>query len=245
MIGKKIIRFEKIESTNDYIKNHLNSLEHGTVVIADEQTKGRGRFGNYWESKAGNLYLSVIFKNQEFNDNIFNLHIKTSMAIVQLLREYNIESAIKFPNDIIVNKKKIAGVLVETVGYSTAANVILGIGLNVNQNDFEILNDKATSLKIQTGNNTSIESLTNDFLDIFNQRSDMDKVFRNYLGKSIIIGKDIVYKDQRYEIITISREGQITIKNKDNYLKVDYDKLSLSQFYNNLWLYKITILKNL
>ncbi|MDT8336407.1 MAG: biotin--[acetyl-CoA-carboxylase] ligase, partial [Candidatus Izemoplasmatales bacterium] len=136
MIGNKIISFDIIDSTNDYIKKHLESLSHGAIVTASQQSKGRGRLNNTWQSPLGNLYFSFILKQNTKQEDLFSLQIKVSLALIKLLEVYNVTSKIKYPNDVLVNNKKIAGILIETSGYTNIESIIIGIGLNLNQIDF-------------------------------------------------------------------------------------------------------------
>jgi len=236
LIGKKIIKFETLDSTNDYIKKHLNTLEHGTIVWALEQTKGRGRgrFGNAWTSKPGNLYLSLLLKNQEYKANIFDLHIKTSMIIIGILKEYNIKAYIKYPNDIVVKQKKISGILIETIGYKSNVNIILGIGLNVNQKEFLKLEDVATSILLEIESKLDIELIISRFIEIFNQKNDFKKMYLEYIRKSLLIGRKINYKNNIYDIKTIKRNGKILLKNDIEEFEIDFDKLPLNKMDNSL-----------
>ncbi|MBI9009706.1 MAG: biotin--[acetyl-CoA-carboxylase] ligase [Tenericutes bacterium] len=234
MIGYKIIKFDIIDSTNNYMKKHISSLEHGTMVIANEQTNGRGRFGNTWISEPGNLFLSILIKSQEFKDNIFDLHIKTSVVILKLLQVYNISAKIKYPNDILVHNKKISGILVEKIIYESETSIILGIGINVNQVDFCDLKYKATSIKIETNKFVDLDHLVTDFITIFNQKTSIDNLYKEYLDHSLLLDKIVEYKNKKYIIKTIKKDGQIVLKNKEETLVIDYDRLSLSHLYANL-----------
>jgi BirA family biotin operon repressor/biotin-[acetyl-CoA-carboxylase] ligase len=231
MIGRKITKFDKLNSTNDYIKQHLNTLEHGTIILAAEQTNGRGRFGNTWVSKSGNLYFSLLIKNQEYVDNIFGLHIKISLVLVELLKSYNIDANIKYPNDILVNKKKISGILIETVGYSKSRNIILGVGLNVNQKNFLELKDKATSMNIETNIKYELDTIISDFIDIYNGKYDYKNMYDLYLQKSLMIGLKIMYQGESYIIETIKRNGHIVLKDERSKLVISFEKLTLNEEY--------------
>lgn len=143
-----ILSFESLDSTNDYIKSNLDAYDDGTVVVASYQTQGRGQFERTWESQPGmNLLCSILFKNQL--DPLCLSEI-TVRAIRQTLADYGVSSWFKNPNDIYADEYKIAGILIETkytLGVRTS--VVLGIGLNVNQQYFETTT--ATSILLQTG----------------------------------------------------------------------------------------------
>ncbi len=148
-IGHRIIRLDSVDSTNNYAAKLLLSddLPHGSVIMADEQTAGKGQRGASWQSKAGeNLLFTVVLKpvNLLISEQ-FKLTQFASLSVLDLLTTYDIKGAIKWPNDIYVDDLKICGMLVENqVSSLFISNILLGIGLNVNQNEFSEL--PATSL---------------------------------------------------------------------------------------------------
>ncbi len=160
----KLIKLDAIDSTNDFLKEISTQydLENFTVVTAENQTKGKGQRGASWNSEAGkNLILSVLVKN--FLDDIteiFNLNIAFSMAVINVLKKNNIpDLSIKWPNDILSANKKIGGILIENCIKSDGSIVsIVGLGLNVNQVNFEGL-PKASSLTIIAAQEFNIENL--------------------------------------------------------------------------------------
>lgn len=135
------IKVETTESTNEllaeYKKSH--SIQNGAVLTTENQTKGKGQSGNKWISEPGqNLTLSIFINNRIPNNKLFYLNIISALAIHKTLDDIKISSKIKWPNDIIVNHKKIAGILVENqIQGSQSIHTIVGIGLNVNQKGFE------------------------------------------------------------------------------------------------------------
>jgi BirA family transcriptional regulator, biotin operon repressor / biotin---[acetyl-CoA-carboxylase] ligase len=122
---------ERIGSTNDEARQLAASgAPHGTVVHADEQVAGRGRFGRTWFSPPGNLYLSVVLRLDLLPANSAELSFLAALTVadaVDALLPKQIKSTLKWPNDVLVNDGKIAGILVETVDGAQ----IIGIGLNV------------------------------------------------------------------------------------------------------------------
>jgi len=149
----KLIKLDAIDSTNDFLKELLtnNNAENFTVVTAEAQTKGKGQMGAVWVSEKGkNLTMSILVKDFLFDINqIYNLNISVAVAIVTVLEAYNIPKlSIKWPNDIMSDNKKVGGILIENV-IKGAMNIdsIIGIGLNVNQTNFDAL-PKASSLSL-------------------------------------------------------------------------------------------------
>ena len=142
----KRIHFDIIDSTNDYAKKHLNSLTEGTMIDASFQTNGRGRLNRHWESnKDNNILVSFILKPIIKASLLQQLSQVIAKSIMDLLwNDYNLESKVKWPNDIYIGNKKIAGILIETVlSKDGLTGVVVGIGLNVFSNNGI---DTATSL---------------------------------------------------------------------------------------------------
>ncbi|CAB49071.1 biotin--[acetyl-CoA-carboxylase] ligase [Pyrococcus abyssi] len=141
VIGRTIIYFQEVASTNDYAK--AENLEEGTVIVADRQIKGHGRLERKWESPEGGLWMSVVLTPRVSQEDLPKIVFLGALAVVETLREFSIDARIKWPNDVLVNYRKVAGVLVEAKG----EKVILGIGLNVNNK----VPDGATSMKQELG----------------------------------------------------------------------------------------------
>lgn len=146
-----IIKLDATPSTNDFLKALLTNqfVENFTVVTAENQTSGRGQMGAKWEVESGkNLTFSVLIKDVLVEiTSIFHLNVLVAVSVTEALQRFNIPNlAIKWPNDILAENKKIAGVLIENSLKSNGEIFsVVGIGLNVNQKNFDDL-PKATSL---------------------------------------------------------------------------------------------------
>jgi BirA family biotin operon repressor/biotin-[acetyl-CoA-carboxylase] ligase len=153
----KLVKLDAIDSTNDYLKDLVRNqtIENFTVVTAENQTNGKGQMGAIWVSEKGkNLIMSILVKDFIFDAaTVFNLNIVVSLAVISSLKSLNIPNlSIKWPNDIMSDEKKIGGILIENNFKSDfTINSIIGIGLNVNQTDFNLL-PQATSLTLITKN---------------------------------------------------------------------------------------------
>ena len=149
----KLIKLDAIDSTNDFLKglSATDELENFTVVTAENQTKGRGQMGTVWNSeKSKNLIMSVFIKDLLVSaEEIYNFNVATALAIIEVLKTYKIQNlSIKWPNDIMSANFKIAGILIENSFKSNGSiSSIIGIGLNVNQTNFENL-PKASSMAV-------------------------------------------------------------------------------------------------
>lgn len=159
-----IIKLSAINSTNDYLKQLLarQYVENFTIVVAEYQTAGRGQMGAEWNVEAGkNLTFSILVKDLLPDANaIFLLNAAVAFSCIQALEMYAIPNiAIKWPNDILAGNKKIGGILVEnSIKSHGEIYSVVGIGINVNQENFGNLS-KASSLLMITGNQFNVESL--------------------------------------------------------------------------------------
>ena len=160
-----IIKLSAIDSTNLYLKKLAseNNLENYTVVVAERQTKGRGQVGTKWDSETGkNLTFSIIINSKGFNiENQFYLSMAVSLGLFNVLKEQvKLPLFIKWPNDILAVKDKIAGVLIENnIGGKFIKQSVVGIGINVNQEIFPSELSNVTSLKNIARHNFNLDHL--------------------------------------------------------------------------------------
>lgn len=167
-----IHRYDCVESTNDQLKQlALEGAPEGTLVFAKEQTRGKGRLGRSWLSPAGGLYVSVILYPLTIR-RITDLPFLVGVAVVQTLQQFLPKShqiSLKWPNDVLVNNQKVAGILSEAFGDEKFYGGVIGVGLNVNVtaaqlNEFQQKQFKATSLSILLeGEATDIEEVFSVF----------------------------------------------------------------------------------
>lgn len=162
-VGRTLIELDSIGSTNDYANSLLqtDNLPEGTVILALEQTKGRGQYGNTWMAEKGqNLLLSIVFTPRTLKaTNQFYLNMSICLALYDLLVE-DMDVKVKWPNDIYVGNKKVCGVLVEnSLKGPKIVSSVVGIGLNVNQQNFDEDLSRASSLSKITGRHIDIYKL--------------------------------------------------------------------------------------
>lgn len=154
--GKEIVYYDEIDSTNMRLKVLAEEgRAHGTLVIADKQTKGKGRRGRNWQSEAGrNIYMSLLLRPDLMPDNAPMLTLVMAHSAVLAIRaQTGLPALIKWPNDIVVHGKKVCGILTEmSAEVDYIHHVVVGAGFNVNEESFcEELKDTATSLRIESG----------------------------------------------------------------------------------------------
>lgn len=166
----QIIKLESTRSTNQYISELLRTrqLDEGTVISAYSQTNGKGLEDNIWESEAGkNLTLSVVLYPTFLKPELqFQLTKVVSLAVCKTLDTYKLPlpADIKWPNDIYMGNRKIAGILIKNeISGSRISATIVGLGLNVNQEVFSKNAPGAVSLKMLTGNDFDTEKILTEW----------------------------------------------------------------------------------
>ena len=155
-IGEEIVYLDHVDSTNTRIKNLAEEgYPNGTLVVADRQEAGRGRRGRTWESPAGNsIYMSLLLKPEVNPNNASMITLVAALALSKAITEVcNVPASIKWPNDIVVNGKKVCGILTEMSAQFDYVNyIVVGVGINVHTPEFsEELSHMATSLWLETG----------------------------------------------------------------------------------------------
>jgi len=175
-VGQNLLRFQRVPSTNDYTKELIRQsvMPEGTVVLANEQHSGRGQRGNGWHSDPGkNLTFSVVLTPRFIApDEQFFLNKVVCLALVDLIGPYvgNTET-IKWPNDIFIGAKKVAGVLIEnSISNKKSWQAVVGIGLNVNQLEFASNAPNAISLSGATGQFFDLDVLLRQFCELLEAR---------------------------------------------------------------------------
>ncbi len=233
----KIIKLNAIDSTNSYLKKLLNNkaLDDLTTVISTNQTKGRGRNGKIWINEP-NLNLAFsIFKTLKntFADDKFLLNIVSSISVYQLLKKYNLKNlSIKWPNDVMVNDKKISGILVENViRAKKISHTIIGVGININQTEFKEL-PNATSILIETGKQVSLEKTSVDLLKIFKKNFNLFEKNKKKLTKTY--NRNLYRKGQISNFLTSKNEtisAQITGVNEKGELNLKLSKHKVVKYF--------------
>lgn len=152
------LHYPRISSSNDLSRLLFESgeISHGTAIRADFQEKGRGQMGNTWLGNEGeNIYMSLVLELQIPVEKQFLLNMAVSLAVLQCVKFYLPEAKIKWPNDILAERQKLAGILVEnSIQGQFLTSTVIGIGLNVNQKDFGSLT-RAASLSTLSGRTIS------------------------------------------------------------------------------------------
>ena len=167
-----IIWLESVDSTNEEAKRHISDIDNLSVLSAFEQTAGRGQRGNKWTSTPGeNLMFSIVLKAPKISaKDQFVLNEIASLSVVDFLSKHGISSRIKWPNDIYVGSKKICGILIEnSLRDSAVSSSIIGIGLNINQRNFNVNLLNPTSMVLCQAEEGPLDThrCLEEFMDIF------------------------------------------------------------------------------
>ncbi len=208
-IGKKMVVMESVGSTNDFIKRKIKAGEPaGLCVLAHRQTHGRGRMGRSWISEpAVGLYFSIYLKPELSLEHLPRLTLMTSVAMARAIDPFcPTPCRLKWPNDLLINGKKICGILSEYCAPPDPEGVILGIGINVNQDAERFpaeFRDTATSLKAETGATVDRSAL---FIAILQQ---LDREYQTFLyeGECKLAQEWERHSDMLGREITLNQSG--------------------------------------
>lgn len=229
------ISLKQVKSTNLYAKEHLSELHDKTVVHALSQTEGRGRLQRKWVDLGdGNLFMSFVLKPSESFDEIYsNLTQYLSVKLCKILEAYGLEPQIKWPNDVLINGKKIAGILSETVMQgSYFKGLVLGIGVNLNASEDsvkEITDKEVTALNLEIGNAVDCESFRTALCEEFFNNYDefLEKGFEfiksDYINKACFLDKEVCVKvfdtEKRGIAKSVTDKGELVLfNNNENFV---------------------------
>ncbi|MDP6600033.1 MAG: biotin--[acetyl-CoA-carboxylase] ligase [Candidatus Woesearchaeota archaeon] len=168
MLMLRFYNFKTLSSTNDKAKELAKKGQSNLVVIAEKQKKGRGRFGRNWSSEPGGLYMTILLKEKNI-DNVRYLTFIGAVSVAKtLIKLSKLDAKVKWPNDVLINDKKVCGILTETIcGNENYA--LVGIGVNINQQKInKSISNKAISLKIITNKNYNIKTMSKSIIREFN-----------------------------------------------------------------------------
>jgi BirA family biotin operon repressor/biotin-[acetyl-CoA-carboxylase] ligase len=240
MIGQKIIHLDTVDSTNNYTANlqKEGKIQHGTVILAGEQSAGRGQRGASWTSSAGeNLLLSIYLApdNLSVVDQPALTHF-ISLSLIDFLRKIGISGKIKWPNDIYVNDQKIAGILIEnSIRSSRISETIIGVGLNVNQTVFDGVN--ATSIKIQSDQHFQLNDVLFSWIQEMNilwaelSKGNLEMLKSRYKQELYLLNEPAIYIDISGEFEGIVRDvddnGYLILEKDAERKKYDLKEIKL------------------
>lgn len=195
-----VISFEKIDSTNTYAKKNIENLHDKTVISADIQTNGYGRFDRVWvDLGKENIYMTFVLKPSDILLPVHaNLTQYLSVVLCKQIEQMDLEPQIKWPNDVLINGKKVCGILAETViKGGKLKGIVLGIGVNLNasQDNVCAIDRPATSLNLEVGKNINKKDFMEELIKNFYENYDefLEKGFK--LIKEYYESRSILQKE--------------------------------------------------
>lgn len=243
-LGQEIEYFEELSSTSSYLKKKpADEITHGQICITDRQTKGRGQYQRDWKSEAGkNLTFTLVFRPADPN----RFHVLTlacaRAAVAEFEETFDCRAFIKWPNDILIEGKKVSGLLTETMFAGNALDrLLIGIGLNVNQQQFPSeLAGKATSLRQIARADIEREELLARLLsrmeyEYLRWHKQNDALVKSINQKIIGYGQWVGLQvnghttDKRHKLLGINQKGQLTAISKQGDLETfSYEQIRLA-----------------
>lgn len=233
----KLFHFTELVSTNIYALDRVNAKKanHGDLYWTDYQQLGKGLRGNVWKAeRAKNLLFSLVIKPNLIVEKQFYLSMLVANSIANLLDSLaELEVKVKWPNDILLNRKKVAGILIEnSLSGSVIRSSVIGIGLNVNQDDFGELEEKASSLKLLLNQVFEREVLLKKWESYFQAQyrklllRQFKEIKSEYLSRLYAFNEVFFFESQKSifkgEIIGISPEGRLVLKKEGGFTQ-EYD----------------------
>lgn len=229
--GTEIHAYSEVTSTNKLAKEKASQgAQEGTVVIAEAQTAGRGRLGKVWESPYGSgIWMSLILRPPILPQDVSGITLIAGLAICQAIRELtNLQAYIKWPNDVVINGKKVCGILTEISAEMEQVNhVVVGIGINVNIEDIpKVLKKVATSLSIEGEKRYVRKDIIAQVLMCFEghykayiQEGSLKPILGQYKALCITLQNQVrvINKDGTYEAtpVDINETGSLIVDKKD------------------------------
>lgn len=236
--GSQVYFYEEIDSTNTQAKRLAeDGAPSGILVVSDCQVKGKGRRGRTWESpKASAIYMTLMLRPQILPERASMLTLVMGLSVVQAIRSVlHIETSIKWPNDVVLNKKKLVGILTEmNAQMDYIEYLVIGIGINANMGHFpQELEDKATSLQIELGhpvNRAELVAATmkcfEENYDIFEKTQDLSGLIEAYHAVLANYNQPVRVLEPGNEYSGVARginkKGELLVEREDGSVKTVY-----------------------
>lgn len=233
--GRDVIYFPKTDSTNLRAKTagEQGSL-HGTLFVADQQTAGRGRRGRRWESPVGeNVYMTLLLRPKISPDKAAMLTLVMALSVAEgLWQACQVRAEIKWPNDLVVNGRKICGILTEMIAEVDYIHyVVIGIGINVNQREFPgDLKGTATSLRNETGRQIVRGEMIVRILERFEKNYEIFTAAEDLSGLQEAYNQRLINRDREVTVLDpageytahargIDQQGELVVETPDGEIR--------------------------
>ena len=242
IIGRNFIYAEEVDSTNSVLLNKTNGFDNdGSVILCEKQNKGRGRKDSTWYStKELNLTFSILLKDRDFSGSKINMiNFATSLAAAMAIENlFQLKIELKWPNDVLINGKKVAGILIESSSSGKKIElVVTGIGINVNQTSFQgNFKLPPTSIKTEISQNADREVLLAEFLNIFEEilqwiEDKPSEILKDWKARCRMLGEKISVTEGdkvRYGIFDdLDEDGFLILKSGRKLEKIYFGDVSI------------------
>lgn len=221
MAGYKLISFDKIPSTQTYALDLIarGAARGHTVVVAQAQSAGRGRYRRTWVSHHGNLYASFIFASENRDPRLAYV---VAVAIAETMISFGVRPTIKWPNDILIDGAKVCGVLIEYAG----AFVVVGIGINIKSNPTV---PEYQTTKLERYADIERTDLLNRLMRNLDKwmRTDFATVRARWMELATALNKVVRYRGENVELIGINESGALVLRRGTQYLLAYSDEISM------------------
>lgn len=234
----KSIHFENIDSTSTYLKQNHEKYDNFTFVSAGYQTNGHGRENRTWVSRENeNLLFSILIKDDELINKFASLSLASAACIYDVLIEAGLKNvSIKWPNDVLVNGKKICGILLEGISQGKGLEaIVIGVGLNINSIEFSLVDNCPTSMFLELKKTISLEGFKEivykKFINMFecikvNDASYLSVVREHNYLKGKLVYAIIDEKKTLVEVIDINNDNSLKVKVKEKYVDVSSGEIT-------------------
>jgi BirA family biotin operon repressor/biotin-[acetyl-CoA-carboxylase] ligase len=212
-----------------------NDVKNGSVVLSEKQSDAKGRLGKHWESPLGGIWLSLILSPKVDHSKIPMITLATGVVVIKTLEKIGIKNAeIKWPNDVMINGKKICGILTEAITrFNVIDNVIIGVGIDANFEVDELseeLQEGTTTLDLELGHRVDENEVIKIFLEEFEKigilfnEGEFETILKEWRKYSYSIGKIVEVREpfsKSYDayVLGVSREGALVVEKIDGTLE--------------------------
>ena len=237
-VGQRVYFYEEIDSTNTQAKRLAEEdAPSGTLVVSDCQVKGKGRRGRVWTSPKGEaIYMTILLRPQIRPDRASMVTLVMGLSVVQAIRNVlGLETSIKWPNDVVLNRKKLVGILTEmSAQMDYIEYLVIGTGINANMTAFsEELKDKATSLRMEMGRPVNRAALIAESMkcfeknyEIFEKTQDLSGLMEDYQAVLANLNQPVRVLEPGHEYSGIARgineKGELLVEREDGTVTAVY-----------------------
>lgn len=213
----KVRYYETLPSTNTYLKENYKNFESGIVIVTNKQTDGRGRFTRKWISD-NDLTFSIMFKGVDYNHGLV-----APLAIIEALENFKISAKIKWPNDIYIDGKKLAGILIESIYEANDLKcVIVGIGINLEKKD-----DDLNACYVNINKNDLLSNILSAYENLL--KINEDTLLKLYYEYGLLNNRLVLYKEHNYKIKGYTKNLELILTNNKSELLVNASEIDIKK----------------